>query len=643
MIGTLAERRIRVLPPLLVNQIAAGEVVERPASVVKELVENSLDAGATRIAVELEQGGIELIRVSDDGCGMEADQLPLALAAHATSKIAEPDDLTRIATLGFRGEALASIASVARVVIRSRPEGADAAAEMDAEGDRVSPVRPAAGARGTAVSVRNLFFNTPARRKFLRTPPTEQGRSVDSVRDLATAHPGVGFTMVCDGRTVLEVPPDQSPRERALAVLGVELADQLLEVRADRFDAFGGGIGGVALWGLAGLPSIARATNQAQHVFLNGRVVRDKTIQHAIKEAYRGLIEPGRHPTIVLMIEIDPTAVDVNVHPAKAEVRFRDPSLIHSAVLRAVRETLRAADLTPTFATAMPGARAGEGRAILPAAPINSGVVSPEARARDVSAFVDYFKRVTPGPSLSPLGYEAIREAVDPVAGGPARGPETGRPGSEDGPEAHSTSAGEPAPLSAPRPASRVLQVHNSFLLTQDEHGVVIIDQHALHERVMFEALVARVAAGPLESQRLLSPAIVPASPARVERLTDLAPLLGRIGVEAEPIGPTSVAVHAFPSFLFDRGVDPVEFLEDLFERSEAEGFAPGSEQALHEVLDMMSCKAAVKAGDRMSDPELAELVTLREAVERSSNCPHGRPTSIRLTIRELERLFGRS
>ncbi len=624
------------------NQIAAGEVVERPASVVKELAENALDAGASRITVDLEQGGVELIRVSDDGSGIEPEQLPLAVAPHATSKIAEPEDLTRIGTLGFRGEALASIASVARMTVRSRTREAEAAADIEAEGDRVGPVRPASGPVGTSVAVRNLFFNTPARRKFLRTPATEQSRCLDVVRDLAMAHPAVGFAATCDGRRVLELPAGQSPRERALAVLGPELADQLLEVHADALDA-GGGAGVPVIWGLAGLPAIARATNQAQHVFLNGRAIRDKTIQHAIREAYRGLIEPGRHPTALLMLEMDPGMVDVNVHPAKAEVRFRDQSLVHSAVLRAIRDALRAADLTPTFETARPGGFGGEGRAILPANGGWHGSAAPagpvESRPPNTAAFIDYFKRQASARTQDRFSYEQIRRAMEETPPPESRGP-VAPPGAERVPQ-----AGLPMPL----PAQRILQVHNSFVVTQDEQGVVIIDQHALHERVMFEALVARVSAGgeggggALETQRLLTPAVVDASPERIDRLKELAPLLAKIGVEAEPIGPRSVAVHAFPSFLFERGVDPVEFLTDLFEKSEAEGFAPGSEQALHEVLDMMACKAAVKAGDRMSEVELAELLRLRDEVERSSNCPHGRPTSVRLTIRELERLFRRS
>ncbi|MBC7834957.1 MAG: DNA mismatch repair endonuclease MutL, partial [Phycisphaerales bacterium] len=337
---------IRKLPALLVNQIAAGEVVERPASVVKELIDNALDAGASRITLELRSGGIELVRVTDNGRGIPAGDLPLAIAPHATSKISAAADLDKIATMGFRGEALASIASVSRLGIRSRTAAQVEAAELNIEGDVVGAARPASGPVGTSVTVRNLFFNTPARRKFLRTPTTEQGHCVDAATALALSHLAVGFDVSADERTVLDLPPDQSPRERALAVLGAELEHQLLEVHADRFDD----ARGMALWGLAGLPALARATAKSQYLFLNGRPIRDRTVQHAVKEAYRGLIDPGRYPTVVLLIEMDPGAVDVNVHPQKTEVRFRDGSMVHSTVLRALREALQAADLTPEVA-----------------------------------------------------------------------------------------------------------------------------------------------------------------------------------------------------------------------------------------------------------------------------------------------------
>jgi DNA mismatch repair protein MutL len=627
-----ATRRIQPLSPLVASQIAAGEVVERPASVVKELVENSIDAGATAISLELEAGGTELVRVTDNGSGIERDDLPLAVHPHATSKITSTGDLDRIATLGFRGEALASIASVARVSIRSRTPGEVGAWVLETEGvvEGLKPadIKPASGPIGTSIAVRNLFFNTPARRKFLRTIPTEQSRCVDTLTELALAHPSVAFRCVCDGRTVLDLPMDQTARDRALDVLGRELKDQLLEVHADQYDD----ARGVAVWGLVGLPSIARATRAAQHLFVNGRAVRDRTVQHALSEPFRGLIEPGRHPTALLMLEMSPQAVDVNVHPQKAEVRFRDSGVVHSVVFHAVKRALAAADLTPTFAAVRAsGVRPGEERAIL--SPGAFAPVAPERPEVTRAAFVDYFKRMVPSGSQPALGFE-------PKPAEAASQPATLAPPPVPTPVIVRE---EPVLTDAPRPASKVLQVHNSYLVTQDEHGVLIVDQHALHERVMFEALLARVTESNLESQRLLTPVVLDATPTQLARLDELAELLTRIGIEAAPLGPKQLAVHAFPSFLFERRVDPGEFLPDLFEKAASSDFAPGSEDALRDVLDMMACKAAVKAGDRMSDGELGALLGLRDAVERSSNCPHGRPTTVRLTIRELEKLFGRS
>jgi DNA mismatch repair protein MutL len=643
---------IRPLPALLVNQIAAGEVVERPASALKELIENALDAGATRLRIELEQGGIELLRVSDDGCGIPADQLPLAIASHATSKIRESADLDAIGTMGFRGEALASIASVSRLEIRSRPREAQAGAVLRVEGDLAASPEPAAGPIGTSVTVRNLFFNTPARRKFLKSIATEQGRCLDVIRDAALGHPSIGFIALADARVVLEVVPGQRPRERALAVLGKELESELIEIHADAYDD----ARGLALWGLIGRPSIARATIQAQHVFLNGRVIRDKTIQHAIREAFRGLIEPGRHPTALLMIEMNPAAVDVNVHPAKTEVRFRDSSLVHRVVYRAIREALRAHDLVPTFTgvrpelLGLPRPLDAGPTAILPSA----WLAPPTDYGQRLRAFVDAFK--SPPMTQVPLSASLSPEPRPPSA---ADARAESLAGSIAGAH-HEPLAATQSPLRsllpAPVPADRVLQVHKSYLVTQDAQGVVIIDQHALHERVMFEALLDRLSlgGGRLESQRLLAPAIVRTTPERLERLLAQSPALARLGIELLAMGPEAIGLHGFPSFLFERGVEAGAFLEGLLERLDEQGsgsVAPGSEpgfkdageRLMHEVLDMMACKAAVKAGDRLSDRELLELVRLREDVERSTSCPHGRPTAIRLTIKELEKLFHRA
>ncbi|MBX3381137.1 MAG: DNA mismatch repair endonuclease MutL [Phycisphaeraceae bacterium] len=654
--------RIRTLSPLVASQIAAGEVVERPASVVKELVENSIDAGATRIEVELEQGGVELVRVSDNGGGIAKDDLPLALAPHATSKVGTLEDLDRIATLGFRGEALASIASVSRLALRSRTPESNEAFELKSEGELREAIAPASSPVGTTLSVRNLFFNTPARRKFLKTIATEQGRCADTITAIALAHPLIGFVFRTDGKTQFDLPPNQTAQERALALLGSELEPEMLVVESDQHDSRG-----VSLWGLVGTPAIARATNKSQHVFVNGRAVRDRTVQHAIMQAYRGLIEPSRYPTAVLMLEMSPEAVDVNVHPTKAEVRFRDSSLVHSVVYHAISRALKAADLTPTFFGGSGNASGGAGAqsSFEVKHPTHPTAIMPSPFQQPLQtngpaqteAFVEYLRRFTPGTD----------QLTFPLRGSASRTNETVPQGvaNEDGQLSADQGDGQAGGASAlaasgegevysPKRVDRILQVHNSYVVTQDEQGVVIVDQHALHERVMFEALLARVGRGNLESQALLTPALIDATADQLGRLEEMKPLLERIGVEAEAAGPRSIAVRAFPSFLFSRNVDPIEFMADLFsltdENEEADGpaqvaAAAGSrdERLLRDVLDMMACKAAVKAGDHLSDLELDELLRLREAVERSSNCPHGRPTTVRLTIRELERLFGRA
>lgn len=644
-------REIRVLPALVVNQIAAGEVVERPASVVKELLDNAIDAGAGRITVELEQGGVELIRVTDDGPGIDPEQMELAVHPHATSKVRDAQDLDTIATMGFRGEALASIASVSRLSIRSRVAGSNEAALIEVEGDKVSPVRPDAGPVGTRVTVRNLFFNTPARRKFLRTVQTERTHCLDIVRSLAMSHPAIGFRVEVDGSTVLDLAPNQSARERAFAIIGPEHESEYVEVSADRFDD----ARGLALWGLAGLPVLARPTTKKQFVFLNGRPIRDKSIIHAVREAYRGLIEPGRHPAVLLMLEMSPGAVDVNVHPAKTEVRFRDQSLVHRVVYRAVQEALRGRDLTP-------GAKFGGGFRFERTDGTREHA-SVEPKPRRVEEFIERFS--SQPESQGGFDFQQLKQAVDEdrlameqererVA---ARERELREEAERVRAEAQAAAfasdhlrssrvrdAEGQGALPAVRPADRVLQVHNSFLVTQDDQGLVIIDQHALHERVMFEKLKDRIASkGSLESQRLLMPTVVGTTEGRVDLLEQTGELFERLGIDAHGAGPSSVSVQSFPTFLFEKGVEPGPFVEELLERCEAEGFAIGSEEALHEILDMMACKAAVKAGDRMTDEELGELLKLRAEIERSSNCPHGRPTAIRLSVSELERQFGRS
>ena len=586
---------IRLLPRQLVDQIAAGEVVERPASVVKELVENAIDAGAQRIEVSVEGGGVDRIVVADDGGGIAADELPLAIASHATSKISSSDDLAAIGTMGFRGEALASIASVSRLSITSRVTGSDAGARIEVDGGVASEVRPAGCPVGTVVEVRQLFHNVPARRKFLRTAGTELGRIEEVLESIALCRPDVAFRLVADGKTRVDLPATTDARRRVLAVLGESIADGLLEVTADTVLEGGAPI---TLWGLVGRPSLARGSGRALRFALNGRAVLDRTLAHAVKEAFRGLVDPGRTPIAFVAVEMDPSLVDVNVHPAKTEVRFRQPNFVHQCVMRAVRDALRAADLVPSF-TLMPHAHS-----------VVSAIPTIPMATRNPTDFSDF----------AALAVDRALHATPPVA----------------------LVSAAPETLHGNRTARRVMQVHGSYLVVEDAEGILVVDQHALHERGMFEELKARIAASPLESQRMLVPVAIETDPRAVEAIADAGPLLERLGIELGAVGPRAVLVHAYPTFLLGRGVEPAAFVPGLLAQIAEDGHAD-FESALHSVLDMMACKASVKAGDRLSPTEIDALLDLRDRIERGTACPHGRPTALRITMRDLERNFGRS
>jgi len=580
--------RIRQLSQNLVNQIAAGEVVDRPASVVKELVENALDAGATRIEVRIHGGGRDRIEVSDDGAGIAADELLLAVAAHATSKIEVIDDLLAIATYGFRGEALASIGSVARLVLTSRTAADAHAASVTVDFGAHSAVRPAAGNPGTRVEVQQLFSQIPARRKFLRSEPTEAGRIVEVLEWIALGRPQVTFLLWQDEKLSLELPAQDDPVRRIAAVIGAAAATDALIVDVASALAADSPL---SIWGLMALPAAAKIAAKGLRFTLNGRPITDRSLTHAVREAYRGLIEPGRTPVGFLAIEIDPREADVNVHPAKSEVRFRQPSAVHSLVHRAVKSALRSANLMPEFPLA-------------PAAP----------RFADTTGF--HFlsmqqTRAQPTSAVTPQGVNLDHEFAA-------------------------------TPLPMPVMAQQFLQAGKAWLITSDEHGLVVVDQHALHERVMFERLKSQVLAGPLESQPLLTPRIEPATTLEVERLEESQPVLERLGFDARAGGPRSIAVHAEPVFLIERNIDPVEVLRAWLGRDSFDATSDG-EAVLSKALDMMACKAAVKAGDSLGDREIAELLRQLESVERASNCPHGRPTAMRIPWRELERRFGRS
>lgn len=590
----VARNPIHQLSPALVNRIAAGEVIERPASVVKEIVENSIDAGATHITVEIEDGGRALVRVIDDGCGIPVNELPLAFAEHATNKLQTDDDLFRIATMGFRGEALASIGAVSQARLLSRTADQPIAYEIFDRGGLIDQPQAAAGNVGTVVEVRNLFFNTPARRKFLKGSPTEFGHISEALLRLAVPHPDISFQLSHNGRATLQLPSD-TPRRRWRSAWPEDFAE--LGLPLDVRDAE------IGLIGLIGLPELARPVAKHQFFFLNGRPIRDRFIQHALREAYRGLTEPGRHPAAILLISIPPQDVDVNVHPTKSEVRFRDSSRIHGLILSSVREKLLGSDLAPSAI----------------ATPSMSFSAADPQRVELRQRLAEFFKSAVPD-STSPT---------------------------ESSPSSPSPAHLSPVPLSSPAPLSPVhlsntaIQLHNSYLVAESEDGLIIIDQHALHERIMYEDLLARLSRGPLESQRLLIPLPIPASPRQQELLEQIQPLLARLGIEATSIGPDAIAVHAFPSFL--ERLDPADFLGELLERGEQEALDLNHEELLHEVLDMMACKAAVKAGDPLSPAEIEALLARRHLIDRSSNCPHGRPTTLRLTLRDLEKQFKRT
>ena len=607
--ASVDRRRIQQLSPSLVNRIAAGEVIERPAAVVKELVENSIDAGATEITVEVEDGGRELIRVIDNGSGIGPEDLPLAFASHATSKLAEDDDLFRISTMGFRGEALASIGAVSHARMLSRVGDADAAGEIFSRGGVITDVQAAAGNVGTTIEIRNLFYNTPARRKFIKGVSTEFGHISEMLLRLALPHPEVQFKLLHNGRSVLNLPPT-SEQERLLSAWPEEFHEQRLPVNARDAE--------VHLHGIIGLPELARPTARYQYLYLNGRMIRDRFIQHALREAYRGLTEPGRHPAAILLLQIPPQDVDVNVHPTKAEVRFRDGGRIHGLVLSAVREVLLGNDLAPI------------------AVPMTEPGNAPRLEMHERLA--DFFRQnpanfgsvPAQAPATAPMPYPPL--AVSRIEL-PSNATFSTPP--------HDPSNPDPESSSPPAKPQAAIQLHNSYLVAQSEDGMVIIDQHALHERIMYEELLTRVRRGPLESQRLLIPIPVAVSGTQSALLDQIQPLLRRLGIEVMPFGPGSAAIHSFPSFL--EKLEPGEFVRELLERGEQELLDLHDEELMHGVLDMMACKAAVKAGDPLTTPEIEALLARRDLVERSSNCPHGRPTTLRLSLRDLEKQFKRT
>ncbi len=588
---------IRRLPPTLVNRIAAGEVVERPSSAVKELVENAIDAGARRIEVVLREGGRTLIAVSDDGRGMTAGELALAVERHATSKLPD-DDLSRIGTLGFRGEALPSIGSVSRLSIASRAEGADEAWSISVEGGTIGEVRPAPLAGGTRVEVRDLFYATPARLKFLKTARSELRHAVDAVRRLALAEPAIGFTLTSEDRTHLRYDAGtgdmlDADAGRLVQVMGADFVENSVAIEAERE--------GLRLAGRAGLPTLNRGNAQSQFVFVNGRPVQDRLFSGAIRAAYTDLLARDRHPLVVLRLEIPHELVDVNVHPAKTEVRFRDAGLVRGLIVGALKHGLAGA-----------GHRA-------------SSTVSDHALGK----FQPAYPPASPGAVTPHLAETAARFQA------PLRPPQRDfAPAAAAG-----TDEAEPHDPSYPLGAARA-QLHATYVVAQTEDGIVIVDQHAAHERIVYERIKAAVGDGGADRQELLIPEVVELDEAAADRVAGRADELAELGLVLERFGPEAVIVRAVPALL---GVsEAAGLVRDLADELAEHGTGLALKERLDEVCSTMACHGSVRAGRRLTADEMNALLRQMEATPRSGQCNHGRPTYVELKLADIERLFGR-
>ena len=602
---------LRRLPQNVVNQIAAGEVVERPASAVKELVENSIDAGATHIEVAVNDGGRTLISVTDDGCGMTADELLLAVERHATSKLPD-DDLTRIATLGFRGEALPSIGAVSRLHITSRRTAADSAWTLTVEGGRVDQPQPAALSQGTRIEIRDLFFATPARLKFLKTARTEITHIVESLQRLAMAHPEIGFSFTDGARQVFRYTPVggdlfEARLDRLSAVMGREFADNALAIDAEREEA--------RLTGHIGLPTLNRGNAAKQFLFVNGRPVRDKLLFGAVRGAYRDFLAGDRHPLLALFLEIDPRAVDVNVHPAKTEVRFRDAGLVRGLIVGALKHALAGAGHRSSTTASEAALGAARTNAIpFPSRPgSHGGPARPGAGLLEQSAAYQ-----APLGDVSSLPSAPLAEAVAVLREHPDAPPDAAD-----------------YPLGVAR-----AQLHETYVVAQTADGIVIVDQHAAHERLVHERIKKALETSGVARQGLLIPEVVELDEAAAGRLAERAGELADLGLVIEPFGDGAVVVREVPALLGDTDIKGL--VRDL-----ADGFAEFDEalalkDRLGDICSTLACHGSVRAGRRLNADEMNALLREMEVTPHSGQCSHGRPTYVELKLADIEKLFGR-
>ncbi|HEV3440870.1 MAG TPA: DNA mismatch repair endonuclease MutL [Gemmata sp.] len=678
-------KRIRQLPPDVVTKIAAGEVIERPGSVVKELLENSIDAGSTRIDIDLDAGGTDLIRVVDDGHGIVAEDLGLAFSSHATSKLQNANDLFAINTMGFRGEALASIGGIAKVTLQSRTHDQESGSELRCDGGELSPLRPWNGAPGTRIEVRHLFFNVPVRKKFLKSVATELGHVCETVTRLALANPTLHITLRHNGKLVYEIPASAGLLDRIALFFSGEVRDALYDVDS--------GPGIVRVTGFIADPKCDRGNAKLQYLFVNGRWFRDRSVAHAMQEAFRGLLMSGRYSVGFLFLSVPPDKVDVNVHPTKAEVRFQENSLIYSLVRSAVKHRLLKENLVPRLAMPLgeePGA-SGQGtwdrrqepeRPALfsgqfqrpdpspwyptPLAPVSPpGQVSPRReeaeqtvapwelpdrgtmmteshRPGGVNSPSETALQPNPSSNLASNETHSRQEASESI---PPPGRETSSPvNTAGGQESVAVSPSMPFPLelSAAFGAGRTaIQIQDSYLVLETSEGMLVIDQHALHERILFEQLRRRVRDGKLEVQRLLIPEPIDLPAEQAALVLEAADALKELGLEVSDFGGNTILLSSYPTLLGRKS--PHEIFQGVVDYLLNKERPPTRDAMLHLLMATMACKAAVKAGDRLTPEEIAHLLHLRQLAEDSHHCPHGRPTSLLFSRQELDKQFRRT
>lgn len=633
--------RIHRLDADVATQIAAGEVIERPASVLKELLENSMDALATRIDVDVAGGGAESIRVVDDGEGIEPDELTLAVTSHATSKIRTADDLFRVQTMGFRGEALASIAAVSRFRIRSRTSHRKSGAQLEVDGGRAGTPQECGSPPGTLVEVRQLFAELPVRRKFLRTAATEFGHLSEQFARIVLAHPRLHAVLRHNGKTVYELPASNDLLDRIRLFFGSALAESLIPVESQTDD--------VRLWGYVAHPSQSKSTRKGQYLFVNGRWIQDRSLQHALGEAYRGLLMSGRYPIAVLFLEMPAALVDVNVHPTKAEVRFRESQQLYRQLLSTVRTRFLATDLDSTIS--LPKQEAAK-----------SAPPDPLAQHKLQMELVEWAKQELAAWKPEPIDEPA---ASSSTAGVENYASESQRPEDKDAERAGRPSGDESSydaietPIGAETPVAqavdaddrsitgntgtgrfRAMQIHDCYLVVETADGLTVIDQHALHERVMYEQLRRRVLEGDVESQRMLVPETVEVSSEEAARLLEHGELLEQLGFAVEEFGKNTLLLAAYPAML--GRTDHARLIRDVAEQLDGPEKNLSRRDILDKLLHMMACKAAIKAGDRLAPEEIESLLQQRHLIDDAHHCPHGRPTALNLSRTDLDRQFGR-